>query len=113
MPKILRALLFESIHGRKASDSAIFNRIGRPFIPSVRFSKFSYYTKEVVDHKFAVFSGVIGSGTSTFIDRLAKFVASDESHLLRVFGAVNFDMEYHRKYIGEEINGEWKQGLFT
>ncbi len=105
------ALLFESVHGKKANEKDILNRIGRPFIPSVEFSKFRYYTEEVVEHKLAVFSSVIGSGTSTFIDRLAKFVATDEAHLLRVFGAVNFDMEYHRKYIGEEVNGEWKQGL--
>lgn len=104
-------ILFEKIHGRPADDTEISDRIGRPFIPSVQFSKFSYYTQEVVQNKFAVFSSVIGSGTSTLIDRLARFVATDESHMLRVFGAVNFDMEYHRQFIGEEVNGVWQQGL--
>lgn len=104
-------LLYKSIHGVQADKTDILNRIGKPFIPSVEFSKFRYYTNEIVEKKFAVFSSVIGSGTSTLVDRLAKFIATDESHLLRVFGAVNFDMEYHHEFIGREVNGEWEQGL--
>lgn len=104
-------ILFEEIHDRPALQQDITNRLANPFIPSVEFSKFQYYTREVARNKFAVFSSVIGSGTSTLIDRLARFIATDESHLLRVFGAVNFDMEYHREFIGQEVNGVWKQGL--
>lgn len=104
-------LLFEEIHDKEATQRDIANRLANPFVPSVQFSKFQYYTREVAQNKFAVFSSVIGSGTSTLIDRLARFIATDESHMLRVFGAVNFDMEYHRQFIGEEVNGEWKQGL--
>lgn len=102
--------LFEEVHGRTSTREDISARIGQPFVPSVEYKKFGYYVKEVVANKFAVFSSVNGSGTSTLIDRLAKFIATDDAHMLRVFGAVNFDMEYHRRFIGEEIDGIWQQG---
>ena len=104
------AMLFETIHHSKATPENIISRIGSPFIPIVEYQKFEYYINEVVENKFAVFSSVSGSGTSTLVDRLAKFIATDDSHLLRVFGAVNFDMEYHRRFIGKEKEGEWQQG---
>lgn len=104
------SFLFESIHETKASVDEITSRIGTPFVPTMEFSKFRYYTNEIIENKFVVFSSVNGSGTSTLIDRLAKFIATDDSNMLRVFGAVNFDMEYHRRFIGEEKNGIWHQG---
>ena len=105
--------LFHNIHRKSnsSSENDIQARIGTPFTPTVTFSKFKYYAKEISKNKFSVFSSVNGSGTSTLIDRLAKFIATDESNMMRVFGAVNFDMEYHHKYIGEEKNGVWQQGL--
>jgi len=103
--------LFHQIHGKTITDEEIKARIGTPFVPTTTFSKFSYYAKEIATNKFTVFSSVTGSGTSTLIDRLAKFIVTDETHMMRVFGAVNFDMEYHHKYIGVEKDGVWKQGL--
>jgi len=104
------AFLFEDIHKIKASTDEIKSRIGTPFVPTMEFSKFQHYTNEIMENKFVVFSSVNGSGTSTLIDRLAKFIATDDTNMLRVFGAVNFDMEYHRRYIGEEKDGVWQQG---
>lgn len=104
------ALLFKKTHNNKTTQEDIISRIGKPFVPSVEYEKFSYYVNEIVANKFAVFSSVNGSGTSTLIDRLAKFIATDDSHMLRVFGAVNFDMEYHRRFIGEKKDGVWEQG---
>lgn len=102
--------LFKKIHHTTPTQEDITSRIGSPFVPSVEYHKFEYYVNQVVENNFAVFSSVSGSGTSTLIDRLAKFIATDETHLLRVFGAVNFDMEYHRRFIGEKKDGAWRQG---
>jgi len=103
-------LLFEKIHGTKAISTDVQRRIGEPFVPDFEYATFRYYADEIATHKFAVFSSINGSGATTLVDRLANFVATDDDHILKIFGVMNFDLDYHRKFIGQEKDGVFVRG---
>lgn len=102
--------LYQQIHKKSNTRENIIDRVGKPFMPSLEFSKFKHYIEKIKEEKFVVFNSVHGSGTSTLTDRLAKFLASEPSNIMRVVGAVNFDMHYHMQYIGETKDGKLQQG---
>ena len=77
-------LLFNDFHGVKRQDSSALEMIAQPFIPQMEYAKFQYYFEKLREHKFVIFSGVTGSGTSTLTSRLAQFVAVDPSHIMEI-----------------------------
>ncbi len=102
--------LYQQIHKDSNTRENIIDRVGKPFMPSLEFRKFKHYVEKIKDEKFVVFNSVHGSGTSTLTNRLARFLASDPANIMRVVGAVNFDMHYHFQHIGEVKDGELQQG---
>lgn len=102
--------LSQSIHHADVTKEEMYARLAEPFLPITEFSKFRYYVHEILKEKFVVFSSVNGSGTSTFANRLSKFVATKEENILEVAGAANFDLIYYHKYIGGEKNGKFQRG---
>jgi len=102
--------LFGQIHEIPESKQNILDRVGKPFMPSLEFQKFKFYLEKINNEKFVVFNSVHGSGTSTLTNRLAKFLATSNNNIMRVVGAVNFDMHYHMQYIGETQDENFEQG---
>ena len=102
--------LFGQFHEIPESKTNIIDRVGKPFMPALEFGKFKRYAKKINKEKFVVFNSVHGSGTSTLTNRLAKFLASDPANIMRVVGAVNFDMHYHMQYIGQTEGEKFEQG---
>lgn len=102
--------LYGQIHEASEARQNIIDRVGKPFMPALEYGKFKHYVERIKEEKFVVFNSVHGSGTSTLTNRLAKFFASKPSNIMRVVGAVNFDMQYHLRYIGEGEEDKFEQG---
>ena len=102
--------LLQTVQGDNVTKDDVKERIANPFLPTMEFQKFQFYVQEVLKEKFTVFTSISGSGTSTLTDRLAKFIATKESNILRAVGTPNFDLIYHHRFIGEERNGKFQRG---
>lgn len=99
-------------HQPVENDSLAFQLVATPFLPSAEFAKFKSYFDLVIQKKMLLLSSVSGSGTTTITTRLAKLIATHpEKNVLKILCAPAFDLEYHKKYIGETIDGKFQQGI--
>ena len=104
-------MLFENLHGAEiASSMEAMGLINEPYVPIMEYSKFEKYISALQKEKRIVISTVEGGGATTVINRLANFIAIDQSRVMNVLCSPKFDLIYHKKYIGEEINGVFKKG---
>ncbi len=91
---------YNLFHGAKASDDSLAYKIlARPFLPTMEYSKFSRYFDLVSNRRFVTISGVAGSGNSTIVDRIAGLIGQSD-HRINILCAPQYEMEYHRRYIG-------------
>lgn len=96
------------------NDSLAFQLVSTPFLPSIEFDKFKAYFDLLTTKKKLLISSVSGSGTTTITNRLAKLIATHpEENILTILCAPAFDLEYHKKYIGEVVDGQFKQGILV
>ena len=104
--------LWQSIHPnlKAPTPTHAFDIMADPFLPTMEFSTFKRFVGLLKQRKFLLLSSVSGGGNSTLVDRLSKFVATSPDHLLDLWCAPQFDIEYHRQYIGEDKDGVWKNG---
>lgn len=91
-------------------DSLAFRLMAEPFLPTMEFEKFERFVQLLLERKSLLLSSVSGGGTSTLVDRLAKFMASSPQHILFHRCAPKFDIEYYRDFIGKEEDGAWRDG---
>lgn len=99
-------------HHPVENDSLAFQLVASPFLPAIEFDKFKSYFRLVTQKKMLLLSSVSGSGTTTITTRLAKLIATyPEKNVLNILCAPAFDLEYHKRYIGETIDGQFKQGI--
>ena len=104
-------IMHEKFHGhRMGDDSTAFKIAAGPGLPTMTFSKFSRLFRQITEQQKVVLSAVSGSGLTTIGDRMARLVASDSAHILSINCAPQFDLEYHKKYIGDLVDGHWQPG---
>ena len=92
------------------ADSLAFNILATPFLPTMEFRKFRFYVDLLKEHNFLLISGVSGAGTTTLTNRLAHFLASRPENLMEIYCAPQFDLEYHKRYIGEQVGKTFQKG---
>lgn len=93
------------------NDSLAFQLISTPFVPTITLEKFKKYFDLIVHKKMVVLSSVSGSGMTTLTTRLSRLLASDsKENLLKIICAPQFDLDYHKRYIGQTINGVFQKG---
>ena len=111
-PKKLDSL-FESFQNKKVNYSNQGTEvISKPYVPIIEFEKFTFYVNQLQKEKFIILSGVEGGGATKLVTTIAKFVAEDDdTRMLNVRCAPKFDLIYHKKYIGETVNGKFKKGV--
>ncbi len=104
-------LLFKEFHGKETSDSIkAIDLIDDPYVPIMKYSKFEKYINALKEEKRILISTVEGGGSTTLVTRLAKFIAIDDARILSVNCSPQFDLIYHKKYIGEEKDGKYSKG---
>ncbi|MEE9348573.1 MAG: hypothetical protein V3U80_00845 [Flavobacteriaceae bacterium] len=105
-------VLYEEFHHKKPSHKSYgIDLISKPYVPIMEYSKFENFIRALNKEKYIIISGVEGGGSTTLVRTLAKFIAeNDNSRILNVMCAPQFDLIYHKKYIGETINGKFHKG---
>ena len=104
-------LLFNNFHHRDSLNTVnALKLIGTPYVPIMEFSKYKKYVDALKKEHRIVLSGVEGGGSTTLVEKIAKFVAVDDSRILNIKCSPQFDLIYHKRFIGEYINGEFKKG---
>ena len=107
-------LLFNELHPTEPaldrSDSAAFRLISRPYLPVIEWKKFDSFCRTVQRKRFIVLSGVTSTGATNLAVCAARLLAGQPQNLLQINCAPQFDLEYHRKYIGREENGRFIPG---
>ncbi|MEO6038997.1 MAG: hypothetical protein ABIQ93_11330 [Saprospiraceae bacterium] len=92
------------------SDSAAFRLISQPYLPTIEWSKFNEFCRTVERKRFIVLSGVTSTGATNLAVCAARLLAGRPDRLLQISCAPQFDLEYHKKYIGQEEGNRFVPG---
>lgn len=104
--------LYCQLHGApyRPGDSTAFRLIGRPYISVIEWTRFKNFVQKAVEQRFIVVSGVTGAGSTKVTKHAARLIASRPDNLLEINCAPQFDLEYHKQYIGYEENEQFVPG---
>lgn len=105
-------LLYCRIHNLpyEAGDSTALKLVSKPYISVIEWSRFRALAEAVLDRKFVVVSGVTGVGGTKLPRHLSRLIANRPENLLEINCAPQFDLDFHKKYIGEEEDGKFEPG---
>jgi hypothetical protein len=103
--------LFLSIQRDTALDSIdAFDLIAHPFPLTMDYNKFENAVSFLHKNKRMLVLRVTGSGRSSLLDRLAKFFAVDDEHIITLYCVPQLEVEYHKQWIGYTDNGIFHKG---
>lgn len=93
--------LYANFHGKKQlTDSIIMDLVGKPFMPTMEYTKLQEFFSIFKEKHSGIFSAVTGSGNTTLVDRIANLIASKPTNKMVILCAPQFDLPYNNKYIG-------------
>jgi hypothetical protein len=106
-------LLYCNIQNKTFSggERTALDLVSQPSLPNIEWGAFRDLTKTAFEKRFLVVAGVTGAGSTKQTKRAARLIASGPDHILGIDCAPQFDLEYHKKYIGTEENGGFAPGL--
>ena len=105
--------LYCSLHGLPyhPGDSTALRLISQPYLSNIEWTRFRDFCQYAVQHRFLVVAGVTGVGATKQTKHLARLIASQPADLLEIDCAPQFDLDYHKKYIGYETDeGRFEPG---
>ncbi|HXK81151.1 MAG TPA: hypothetical protein PLO05_03210 [Bacteroidales bacterium] len=103
--------LFMSIQKDSSfSDIDAFELIADPFPLTMEYKKFENAVNFLQSNKRMLVLGVTGSGRSSLLNRLAKFFAVDDDHIITLYCVPRLEVEYHKQWIGYTDNGVFYKG---
>lgn len=99
-------VLYNSIHPEKhprKNDSTGYEILSTPHLRTLSWPKFKNFCIETENQKLLMVSGVTGTGATKLAEKAASFLASDPiKNVLMIRCSPEFDLEFHKKYIGRE-----------
>jgi hypothetical protein len=87
-----------------------YDLISEPFPLTMEYRKFINAVDFLYANKRMLVLGVTGSGRSTMLDRLSKFLAVDPDRILTLSCVPKLEVEYHKQWIGYVDNGVFYKG---
>lgn len=87
-----------------------FDLIANPFPLTMDYNKFENAVNFLHQNKRMLVLGVTGSGRSSLLDRLAKFFAVDDEHIITLYCVPQLEVEYHKQWVGYTDNGVFYKG---
>lgn len=107
--------LFAEVHHlpkpTRSGDSSALRHIMYDYSPTIEWHKFAETVRQLQKKRFMVISGVTGVGSTSLSIRVARLFARSKAQLMEIKCAPQFDLEYHKKYIGwEHADGKFEQG---
>ena len=104
--------LFCRLHGAgyRPGDSSAWRLVAYPHLSTIEWSAFSDLAQTAIHQRFIVVAGVTGAGATKYSRHLGRLLAGRPERLLEIDCAPQFDLEYHKKYIGYEDGTRFKPG---
>lgn len=95
----------------KPGDRQAFHLISQPSLPSIGWTAMRDITLAAAQKRFLVVSGVTGTGATKQAKRAAFLLAGSFDRVLEIDCAPQFDLDYHKKYIGQDdAQGQFQPG---
>lgn len=97
----------------QAGDTTALHLVSQPSLSNIEWTAFQKLTMAIAnaDKHRIVISGVTGTGATKQAKRASNLLAGDPDRVLQIDCAPQFDLEYHKKYIGgENEKGEFEPG---
>ncbi|MBK6931544.1 MAG: hypothetical protein IPH12_12040 [Saprospirales bacterium] len=94
----------------RAGDSAALRLVSRPTLSVIEWTGFRRFFQAATRQRNLVVSGVTGAGGTKQTRHVARLLASRPENILLIECAPQFDLDYHKKYIGAETNGRFVPG---
>ncbi len=83
-------------------DSTALKLVSKPYLSNIEWTSFRDFCREAQHNNFLVISGVTGVGATKQTKHMARLLAGKPENLMEIDCAPQFDLEYHKKYIGYE-----------
>ncbi|MCS7036696.1 MAG: hypothetical protein RMJ33_14000 [Saprospiraceae bacterium] len=105
--------LFCEWHRRpyRPGDSTALRIIRQPSLSMIEWQSFRDLCRYVMRHGNVVVMGVTGVGSTKQTKHLARLLAERPENILTIECAPQFDLDFHKKYIGHEEEGRFQPGL--
>lgn len=94
----------------QAGDSTALRLISTPSLSVIEWTTFRDFFRTATRQPFMVVSGVTGVGTTKQTKHLVRLLTGRPENVLTVECAPQFDLDYHKKYIGYESDGKFIPG---
>jgi hypothetical protein len=105
--------LFCTLHGvaYRPGDSSAWRFVAYPHFSTIEWGAFSDLAHTAANQRFIVVAGVTGAGATKYSRHLGRLLAGRSERLLEIDCAPQFDLEYHKKYIGFEEGKRFNPGV--
>lgn len=109
LPDSLQALYCQ-IHNLPChkGDTLAYHLVSQPSMANIEWTAFNALVRATAAEKRIVIAGVTGTGCTKQAMRAVNLIAGSSDRVLEIACAPGFDVEYFKKYIGEEDD----QGVF-
>lgn len=87
-----------------------YDLINDPFPLTMEYRKFLKSLQFVYTNRMVLTIGVTGSGRSTLLDRLSKFIAVTPDRIISLSCVPKLEVEYHKQWVGYVDNGVFYKG---
>lgn len=91
-------------------DRTALNLISQPSLSTIEWTAFRDFFQAAAKKQNLVVSGVTGVGATKQTKHLARLLTGRPENVLLIECAPQFDLEYHKRYIGHEIDGQFEPG---
>lgn len=111
VPDSLQSIYCE-MHGSafRSGDSTAFHLASIPYLSNIEWTSFRDFCRTACKKDFLVISGVTGVGATKQTKHMARLLAGKPENIMEIDCAPQFDLEYHKKYIGYEADDRFVRG---
>lgn len=94
----------------RPGDNTAARLIAQPNVPVIEWKRFRRFVETAEQRRFMVVSGVTGAGATKMTRSMARLLTGSHANLLEIDCAPQFDLELHKKYIGQEEGERFAPG---
>ncbi|MBK9337254.1 MAG: hypothetical protein IPM98_12030 [Lewinellaceae bacterium] len=95
----------------RVGDSTALRLVSTPSLSVIEWTTFRDLFHEAMRRKNLIVSGVTGVGATKQSKHLARLLTGRPENVLLIECAPQFDLDFHKKYIGQEVDGQFVPGV--